>query len=454
MFRIFILPLLFISLTYASTSWEKLNIANHLLATKKIRNIFRAYNNYKSLYLIGIVHKDKYLRIDALKGIIKSGKLLHIDVYSEVRELRKAKIHVYKTSFRKLLSVKWQKKYLVLTFNKRLAHNNINYFTHHYKNYQYILNIHTSIKHDKRLFGHGLGSIKIIREKKHLISLIVINKTPVKIRFFLHNKSIMIELHAINNNIVQHHKIQKFVSVKAITNYTNIPYIANQHRIIVIDPGHGGKDPGAIGYRGYKEKNIVLAIGLKLDKILIKRGYIVYMTRRTNRFITLRNRTKFANAKHADLFISIHANAVLFKERYEAYGIQTYYLSLTDSARADKVARREDDVDMSDMNYYGKSTWITFITNNDRISSNKLAINVESSVLQNLRQHYRYIADGGVRGGPFWVLVGAQMPSILIETGFVTNPREATRLINHLYQQRLAIGIANGIGAYFLLRDR
>ena len=459
MLKIVVILAIFFNFLYASTNIQVLRHADYLLKTKRINNILRAYNEYKTLYLKAYVKNNISLQRRSLNGIIKSGALLHIDINAYKIKLR----HLYasvNSNRRILVWANWQSKYLVLKFNHNVTSRSINYYKRHMRRYQYILNINASMHYDRVFKKYGIDSIRLKKLNNHKIALVITNKSPVKVNLYLkHNKIIVsmatkyIQRHVYHQTVL-HNRVEKAVGIRSIENYSNIPYIADQHRIIVIDPGHGGKDPGTTGFMGYHEKNVVLAIGLKLYKILEQRGYTVYMTRKTDKFLTLRNRTRFANKKHADLFISIHANAVPYSERLEAHGIQTYFLSLTDNARADRVARQEDDVDMSDMHYYGKSTWITFITNNDRISSNKLAINVESAVLRNLRKYYHGVADGGVRGGPFWVLVGAQMPSILIETGFMTYPKGAKRLVNPVYQKRLAVGVANGIDAYFLMRNR
>lgn len=464
MLKAFIVLTICFNFLYASSDMQILQHANYLLGTKHTNNILRAYDEYRSLYVKAYNTKNIQLQRTSLNGIIKSGTLLHIDINLYKTKLR----HLYAGSYsnhRALVWASWKKQYLVLKFNHNLTSRSIDYYKRHIKRYQYVLNINASMHYNRVFKKRGIDSIRLQRLNNHKISLVVTNKSPVKVNLYLKHNKIVISLAAKYTNKRAHrysqqhqahtyNRVAKSVSIRSIEDYSNIAYIADQHRIIVIDPGHGGKDPGTTGFMGYHEKNVVLAIGLKLYKILEQRGYTVYMTRKTDKFLTLRNRTRFANSKHADLFISIHANAVPYSERLEAHGIQTYFLALSDNARADRVAKQEDDVDMSDMNFYGKSAWATFITNSDRVSSNKLAINVESSVLRNLRKYYCGVADGGVRGGPFWVLVGAQMPSILIETGFMTYPKGAKRLVNPLYQQRLAVGIANGIDAYFLMRDR
>ena len=184
--------------------------------------------------------------------------------------------------------------------------------------------------------------------------------------------------------------------------------------------------------------------------MLVGRGYKVYMTRDNDTFIELKERTAMANRKDADLFISIHANAVSSSSADKACGIETYFLSPSRSSRATRVAAMENSTDISEMSNYGKSTFLSFTTNLNRIASNKLAIDVQKGLLGNLRKYHKDVIDAGVREGPFWVLVGAQMPAILVEIGFITNPEESQQLADKTYESDMACGIANGVDRYFI----
>ena len=194
---------------------------------------------------------------------------------------------------------------------------------------------------------------------------------------------------------------------------------------------------------------VVIGIAKRVKKILKARGYTVYMTRDDDTFVKLSQRTKFANRKGADIFISIHANAVGKKDADKVHGIECYFLSKSRTSRAKKVAAKENSSDMSDMNFYGKESFLNTLSSHNIVASNKLAIDLQRSILGTLKSHYKNIYDAGVREGPFWVLVGAQMPSVLVEVGFITHPMEAKRLVNQRYQQRLANGLANGVERYF-----
>jgi N-acetylmuramoyl-L-alanine amidase len=220
-------------------------------------------------------------------------------------------------------------------------------------------------------------------------------------------------------------------------------------KVIVIDAGHGGKDGGAVGYKRYTEKKIVLQVALKLGKELKRRGYRIYYTRTKDKFIQLRDRTKIANDKNADLFLSIHANAAPKKSRYLSMkGLETFFLSPARSERSKNVAALENKSDIDEMNHFSKQTYLNFLNREKIIASNKMALDVQQGMLSSLRSKYT-ITDGGVREAPFWVLVGAQMPSILIEIGYITNPTDAQNMVNPTYQDLLVKGIAGGVDSYF-----
>ncbi|NKQ41118.1 MAG: AMIN domain-containing protein [Sulfurovum sp.] len=224
---------------------------------------------------------------------------------------------------------------------------------------------------------------------------------------------------------------------------------------IVIDPGHGGKDGGAYGgAKKYMEKKVVLSISKKLRNHLKKLGFRVHMTRSSDRFIKLRNRTKYANKKSADAFVSIHANAIGGKRKYTAEGIETYFLQVTRSARSKRVAARENSAVFRAKDKISKSVILNLMTAPKIVMSNKLAIDVQRGMLGNVKRKFRNVADHGVRSGPFWVLVGAQMPAVLVEVGYITHPKEKKRLVNPLYQDLIAKGIAEGISNYFANKER
>ncbi|GAA9939822.1 N-acetylmuramoyl-L-alanine amidase [Helicobacter pylori] len=226
-----------------------------------------------------------------------------------------------------------------------------------------------------------------------------------------------------------------------------------KHKKIVLDAGHGGKDCGAMSANLVCEKDIVLEVVKFLHKELKKRGYSVLLTRDKDIYIDLVARTELANKKSADLFISVHANSIPKRSTSNAHGIETYFLSTARSERARKVAEQENKDDVNLMDYFSKSLLLNSLNTQRLIVSNKLAIDVQYGMLQSVRKNYPDVVDGGVREGPFWVLAGALMPSILIEIGYNSHAIESKRIQSKPYQKILAKGIADGIDSFFSKND-
>ncbi|MFP6229776.1 N-acetylmuramoyl-L-alanine amidase [Helicobacter pylori] len=226
-----------------------------------------------------------------------------------------------------------------------------------------------------------------------------------------------------------------------------------KHKKIVLDAGHGGKDCGAMSANLVCEKDIVLEVVKFLHKELKKRGYSVLLTRDKDIYIDLVGRTELANRKSADLFISVHANSIPKHSTSNAHGIETYFLSTARSERARKVAEQENKDDVNLMDYFSKSLLLNSLNTQRLIVSNKLAIDVQYGMLQSIRKNYPDVVDGGVREGPFWVLAGALMPSILIEIGYNSHAIESKRIQSKPYQKILAKGIADGIDSFFSKND-
>ena len=219
--------------------------------------------------------------------------------------------------------------------------------------------------------------------------------------------------------------------------------------LIVIDAGHGGHDSGAIGGRRY-EKDLVLQIAKKTARRFKTMGYKVYLTRSNDRFIKLSGRTKIADRKDAKVFISIHANAIAQKRRFsQVQGIETYFLQKTRDARSQRIAEKENASVLQGADRLSKHVIIDSVLNGPKIiESNKLAIDVQNNIIGSVRKAYPDVRDGGVKPAPFYVLVGASRPSILIEVGYITNPKERARLFTSDYQERIANGIVSGATRY------
>ncbi|MFP6146295.1 N-acetylmuramoyl-L-alanine amidase [Helicobacter pylori] len=245
-------------------------------------------------------------------------------------------------------------------------------------------------------------------------------------------------------------KNQVFIAEK---NDTFIKTKRKKHKKIVLDAGHGGKDCGAMSANLVCEKDIVLEVVKFLYKELKKRGYSVLLTRDKDIYIDLVARTELANKKSADLFISVHANSIPKHSTSNAHGIETYFLSTARSERARKVAEQENKDDVNLMDYFSKSLLLNSLNTQRLIVSNKLAIDVQYGMLQSVRKNYPDVVDGGVREGPFWVLAGALMPSILIEIGYNSHAIESKRIQSKPYQKILAKGIADGIDSFFSKND-
>ncbi len=223
---------------------------------------------------------------------------------------------------------------------------------------------------------------------------------------------------------------------------------SHKYELVVIDAGHGGHDSGAIG-GGKREKDLVLQIAKRLEKQLKKRGHPVYMTRKKDRFLKLPQRTKIADKKKAVVFISIHANSVPKKKRHKIQGVETFFLQKTRDARSQRIAARENKSVLKGTNKLSRNVILDSVLSGPKIvQSNKLAIDVQRKIMTNLRSRYKGVKDGGVRHAPFWVLVGASRPSILVEVGYISHPKERKRLFMPRYQELIAKGIAEGVDNY------
>ncbi len=222
-------------------------------------------------------------------------------------------------------------------------------------------------------------------------------------------------------------------------------------RRIVIDPGHGGKDPGCNLRGGVKEKKIVLSIArLLAKKIREKIGCEVVLTRNKDTFISLEQRTAIANMKKADLFVSLHINA--HKNR-NIWGLETYFLNMATDKRAVMVAARENAT--SEKNISDLQTILNDLMLNTKIhESSRLAHEVQKGMVSRIKKTYKKARSLGVKQAPFYVLIGAQMPAILVETGFLTNPTERKRLMSRKYQDNVAEGICTGISSYIKSIDQ
>ncbi len=221
-------------------------------------------------------------------------------------------------------------------------------------------------------------------------------------------------------------------------------------RKIVVDAGHGGHDSGAVGRSGIAEKDVALDIALRVGKGLEKAGFEVVYTRTDDTFVPLERRTALANEENADLFISIHCNAHP-KRRF--HGVSTYYLDLTDDRYGMRLAARENATSQRSV---GELQLILadLATKANVDESIRLATQIQSKTVGTLAQRYDRIKDLGVKYALFYVLIGAKMPAVLVETSFISNPLEERRLRTEAYRQTVADGVVAGVKGFIEERRR
>ena len=347
---------------------------------------------------------------------------------------------------------------ITIQFNKKISQKDLKYSTLKQNgNFEYIFDINGKYSYVEptKLDLNSIDKV-ITTENKNSVRIRLINKNNPKIKYVLKSNELTIEVLETQTQKVEiakngsEPKSKTTVPTKVIKEVQNTTPKNAINKTIVIDAGHGGDDVGAVGPNKEYEKVINLEVAKYLDNILKQRGYKVYLTRSTDKFIKVMDRTILANEKNADLFISIHTNSMPKEKASSTSGIETFFLSPARSERAKKVAALENKDDIREMSESSKNVFLESLNRPRITASHKFAIDVQSGLLQAARTKYKDVRDTGVKEGPFWVLVGAQMPSILIELGFISHPVESKRLYEKDYQQRLANGIANGIDSYFL----
>jgi N-acetylmuramoyl-L-alanine amidase len=213
---------------------------------------------------------------------------------------------------------------------------------------------------------------------------------------------------------------------------------------VVIDPGHGGKDPGARAKSGLREKDLVLRVARALRERLRGEGFEVFLTRDDDRYLTLERRTEIANQRGADLFVSIHANA---SKNKRSHGVETYLLDTRYDRQTARVAARENGTTVEALDDLHKILASLRLGYNERFAA-RLAHHVHGPLVKALRRNHRGTQDLGVKRGPFLVLFTAAMPAILVEVGFVSNRAEADRMKSKKFAEASARGIAQGILSY------
>ncbi len=467
------------------------NLAKIPYSSKK--EIIKANNNLKNLYIKAIISEDEELQKKALEGIIRSSKILHFPYKRYEKAYEKLTSKSNSDNFQnkvvtnsdnskknstssknkktpsRIRDISFEKNSFSIRLNREASEDDLRVFDlNSKKRYIKVVDIKTNLPFiPPKIKLLKVDRVKIAQNKKGLVRVVLESKKPIDFSYEIAGDKIIFKTGSISSKNLKTKEIasrsskpkknkKKIVSNKAFEHSFKSESVFkslkafNSKKVIVIDPGHGGKDSGAVGYQKRQEKKAVLEIAKKLAKELKRRGFKVYLTRDRDVFINLRNRTKIANRKMADIFISIHANAAPNKKSYLSMkGVETYFLSPARSERAKNAAALENQSDMVNMDFFSKEIFLNFYNRERIIASNKLAIDVQAGILKSLRKRYK-VLDGGVREGPFWVLVGAQMPAILIEVGYITNPTDAKRLFNPFFQKTLAKGIADGIESYFI----
>ncbi len=424
-------------------------------------------------YLKAVLNNDQDAEIKNLKILVTTGKKLKKSTSKYEKELKKyngtiankeriepikiaqikkiskpkiSKIDTNKSQYT-IKSVVSKANTIVIDFNTHITKDYVRFFEKKVKNAtQDIYDIRGRFKdaHPTKLRIKGVKQIVIKQEKYNKLRILFEDKVNLKTVYRITNKQIVITVLNLNNK-------SKEIAQKNIAKISKSPKVVKTglNRVVVLDAGHGGKDVGAVGKNKLYEKVSVFKVTKYLESILKQRGYKTYLTRNNDRFIKVKNRTILANKKKADIFVSIHANAAHKSRINEAKGIETFFLSPARSERAKRVAAQENKSDIRTMSYSTKSVFLESLNRPRITASQKLAIDVQRNTLFTARKQYKDVVDGGVREGPFWVLVGAQMPSILVELGYISHPVEGKRLYKTSYQKKLSLGIANGIDAYF-----
>lgn len=476
--RVLLILFFSISLLLSSSSIKEIDELYKKIPYASKSETAHILHELENLYISSVVSDNKVGIAKTLKGIIKCQKLLGLDSKTYENELAsltknaprsknipKPKVEpkqittpkknptiISKNSTLKIRSIKQKENTIIIKFDKAMTKSKMLFFEINKKgDYKDIYDLKANLNFKApKLSIANVQSVKLAQNRIGKVRVVLSDKNKIYSNAYIRKGTLFIEVQ--KNPKVSKPKVtpKPIVISKSVTTTPSQNKLYASSKVIVIDPGHGGKDSGAVGYKKYQEKHAVLKISKTLRQILKKKGYIVHITRDKDKFIKLSKRTKFANKKEADLFISIHANASPSSQKLSLKGIETFFLSPAKTEKAKRIAAKENKSAVTSMNDMSKNTLLSFLNKTKIVQSNKLAIDIQKGMLTQVRKKYKGIRDGGVREAPFWVLVGAQMPAVLIELGYITNPTEADRLFNPFYQKSLANGIANGINNYFI----
>lgn len=440
-------------------------LSSGLFAANSDKFAIENHNKLQATYVKAIIDDDKDLIVATLNKLIVSSKKLGLNYDIYEKELKNYKPVSNKSTKNKpmqkaqakekavsIIKISSTKDSFILHFDRKLNKDEFKTFDLNLKKVNrkiYDIKGILRVKLPKNNFKI-IDEIKVAQFDKQTIRVVFLS--PKKINLSANIVGSNMVFKNLNKNYVRSKttKKQSKTRKKARTKSNNkiIPGFVRSSKIIVLDAGHGGKDGGAHSHK-IREKDVVLKIALKTGKILKSRGYKVYYTRANDKFVKLRNRTAYANHKKADLFISVHANAAPnAKKAKKMQGVETFFLSPARSERSMRAAALENKAETDEMNFFTKTSFLNFLNREKIIASNKLAIDIQSNILKTLKPKYK-VVDGGVREAPFWVLVGALMPAILIEVGYITHPVERQRMTSNNYITLISTGIANGVDSYF-----
>ncbi|EKG8255647.1 N-acetylmuramoyl-L-alanine amidase [Campylobacter upsaliensis] len=410
---------------------------------KVVRIVLRA----KEKISLNLKKEEKKVSIlmTELKDVPKKNQSIKTQKVEKKPEKQENNLKIQKSEKKSLYIVDVDKSEngVVLKFDEELDEEDFEISnTKDSKFYRQIVSFKGVLGGDRKSYTYGKNAITVTQYNPKVVRVVLSSAKEFGLYKDIDDKSLVLAFNEPKN--------QSFSSVKISPSKNTLNKNYKAGKIIVLDAGHGGKDSGALSKnKRLKEKDIVLSTTLKIGNELKKRGFKVYYTRTTDKFINLRDRTKIANDRKADLFLSIHANAAPNTSRAKSSeGLETFFLSPARSERSKKAAEKENQGDFEEMNYFSKQSILNFLNREKIVASNKLAIDIQKGVLAKTRTRYK-VVDGGVREAPFWVLVGASMPAILLEIGYITHPSEGERIANKNFQDLLAKGIADGVENYF-----
>ena len=474
MLRLFTTLLLLSTLIFAASAKQELDSAKKNLYSSSKDRQFQAYDTYKRYYIKALINGDVETQKRCLDGICIAGKKLRIDVSdyqskrSKLESNKPRQLPVLKTekptatktekiksvpskkdkkvkirSRHALTGFNWEGNALVLDFDFTLKAKDVNYFKlrpEGKKGYRYIFDVN-AIVYKKPVIKHKeIKRITISQYRRDTIRIVIESKKELKPRFKRDGSSLVITL-----------GVSKVQAPKA----KQMPRVTKKNKLIIIDPGHGGRDGGAVGFKKYLEKTIVLQISNRLAKLLRQEGYRVKMTRDRDKTLSLKWRTNYTRKNKPDLFLSIHANAVPKKNAHKARGVEIYYLDAKKgSKRSSRLERKENAADYRAMDSSISKLFSATQSRAKVLESNFLAIDLGQNVVSHLRAKKYKVKDAKVAGGNFWVLVGATSAAALVEVGFVSHSKEVKLLVNKRYQQAFAEGLADGVDQYFMNKER